>query len=880
MRLFTLVSALVFGVSFALANNVVADVGVFGTSRFGSAQWAEPLDTDNDGVSDSNDVFPNDPTETSDFDGDGIGDNADPDDDNDGVEDSSDALPFDATETVDTDDDGIGNNADTDDDNDGLSDAEEGELGTDPLLIDTDSDGVNDLEDEYPLDPNESADSDGDGVGDNSDWAPNDSTESVDTDGDGEGNNADIDDDNDGISDLLDPEPLIDNTAELEKYELVTLEKTYSSASTYAAERGAHLATISSEKENALIYAIVSKAFSASPWTFKDVNDGGDVAYVWLGGSDSTQEGTWTWETEEAFSYTNWGSAEPDNYNDNQDSLAMGLEDWPSWLAGTDSAYGKASEWNDISEDNTIFFVMETEGPVVDTDGDGIIDSMDAFPNDPTETTDSDSDGVGDNADAFPNDASETTDSDGDGVGDNSDWAPNDWTEIADSDGDGVGDNADDFPDDSTEQLDTDGDGIGNNTDTDDDGDGIPDVEDYYPLDPLNFRDTDGDGVDDLFDFDDDNDGVPDSSDPHPLDPSLPFTERHIVAYGEFTGTWDGDYSVPGADFESGITNSSDLDVEIKSWQILDGENIEKTSISSNIASDGVLSSGESTAFIARFTSSGILSPVSAVYTLVNPNTGDYFTKVVKFTPQGIDRDGDGVLDEDDLYPDNVNEWVDSDGDGIGDNQDQVPSDPKDYLDSDNDGVGDSSDPDIDGDGVINTEDPFPNQAEYSADSDGDGMPDAWETRYNLNPNDPSDAAMDEDGDGITNLNEFLAGTPPSGSLDIDGNGQYDALTDGLLLLRGMFGLTDSALIAGTVSSDALYSTSEEIQSQISLLGDLADIDGNGDIDALTDGLLTLRYLFGLEGDSLIAGVIAENATRSNATEIEVYLETLTPDIQ
>jgi hypothetical protein len=237
-------------------------------------------------------------------------------------------------------------------------------------------------------------------------------------------------------------------------------------------------------------------------------------------------------------------------------------------------------------------------------------------------------------------------------------------------------------------------------------------------------------------------------------------------------------------------------------------------------------------------------------------------------------------LDEDDLYPDNVNEWVDSDGDGIGDNQDQVPSDPNDYLDSDNDGVGDSSDPDIDGDGVINAEDPFPNQAEYSADSDGDGMPDTWETRYNLNPNDPSDAAMDEDGDGVTNLNEFLAGSPPSGSLDIDGNGQYDALTDGLLMLRGMFGLTDSALIAGTVSPDALYSTSEEIQSQISLLGDLADIDGNGDIDALTDGLLTLRYLFGLEGDSLIEGVIAENATRTNATEIEVYLKTLTPEIQ
>ncbi len=40
---------------------------------------------------------------------------------------------------------------------------------------------------------------------------------------------------------------------------------------------------------------------------------------------------------------------------------------------------------------------------VVDTDGDGVIDSEDAFPNDPTETKDSDGDGIGDNADPTPN---------------------------------------------------------------------------------------------------------------------------------------------------------------------------------------------------------------------------------------------------------------------------------------------------------------------------------------------------------------------------------------------------------------------------------------------------------------------------------------------
>ena len=101
----------------------------------------------------------------------------------------------------------------------------------------------------------------------------------------------------------------------------------------------------------------------------------------------------------------------------------------------------------------------------LDTDGDGVGDNADAFPRDPTETRDSDGDGVGDNADAFPNDASETMDSDGDGVGDNADAFPNDATETMDSDGDGVGDNADAFPNDASETTDTDDDGVGDNAD-------------------------------------------------------------------------------------------------------------------------------------------------------------------------------------------------------------------------------------------------------------------------------------------------------------------------------------------------------------------------------------------------------------------------------
>jgi hypothetical protein len=114
-----------------------------------------------------------------------------------------------------------------------------------------------------------------------------------------------------------------------------------------------------------------------------------------------------------------------------------------------------------------------------------------------------------------------------------------------------------------------------------------------------------------------------------------------------------------------------------------------------------------------------------------------------------------------------------------------------------------------------------------------------------------------------------------AGPLDIDGNGKYDALTDGLLLLRGMFGLTDTALIESALAPDATYTTGAQIASEIDGLGDSIDIDGNGSADALTDGLVILRYLFGLRDDVLIKDVIAPNATLFNAADIGEKIEIL-----
>ncbi len=53
--------------------------------------------------------------------------------------------------------------------------------------------------------------------------------------------------------------------------------------------------------------------------------------------------------------------------------------------------------------------------------------------------------------------------------------------------------------------------------------------------------------------------------------------------------------------------------------------------------------------------------------------------------------------------------------------------------------------------------------------------------------------------------------------------------------------------------------------------------DGDDEANALTDGLLLIRYLFGFSGNSLTSGAVGEGAKRGSAERIVAYIEQRTP---
>jgi hypothetical protein len=109
--------------------------------------------------------------------------------------------------------------------------------------------------------------------------------------------------------------------------------------------------------------------------------------------------------------------------------------------------------------------------------------------------------------------------------------------------------------------------------------------------------------------------------------------------------------------------------------------------------------------------------------------------------------------------------------------------------------------------------------------------------------------------------------TPVSSwTLDVDGDGKVTALGDGLMVIRKLFGPTFSgdALTAKAISSKATRSTAD-IHAYIQEGFDqgLLDIDRDGRTTALGDGLMLIRQLFGssFSGDALINKAISASST-------------------
>ena len=77
-------------------------------------------------------------------------------------------------------------------------------------------------------------------------------------------------------------------------------------------------------------------------------------------------------------------------------------------------------------------------------------------------------------------------------------------------------------------------------------------------------------------------------------------------------------------------------------------------------------------------------------------------------------------------------------------------------------------------------------------------------------------------------------------SLDVDVDLETKALTDGLLIIRHLFGFTGDSLVGGAIGSNATQVDAEAISASLDAAGLALDVDDDGEVKPLSDGLKAL----------------------------------------
>jgi Zn-dependent metalloprotease len=563
-----------------------------------------------------------------------------------------------------------------------------------------------------------------------------------------------------------------------------------------------------------------------------------------------------------------------------------------------------------------------------DDDNDGVLDSSDAFPFDPSENADDDQDGIGNNADddddndgvldssdAFPFDPSENADNDQDGIGDNAD---------NDDDNDGVLDSLDAFPNDPSESSDADQDGIGDNADLDDNNDGIIDGPTFElePNDSISQGIVVGQTVIGTMASGSDLDWYSLSVE-SPGSLTVAFQTELSDYFGFDIEIFDSEFNlltskscatgcVNSADeLIAGISEAGTYFVKIKSMSSSsppDGTYTFSTSFSSNI-NNHELEPNDSI-------SQGIVVGQTVIGTMASGSDLDWYSLSVEspgsltvaFQTELSDYFGFDIEIFDSEFnlltskscatgcvnsADELIAGISEAGTYFVKIKSMSSSSPPDgtytfstQFASENASV-DNSPPTITLNGSISiVMDQFDEYIELGAiaidDVDGEIQ---IETNGSVNTNVIGTYTMtynatDQNGNSSFITRQITVKEKIEydiTSWDFDKNGSADALTDGLMLLRYAFGLRGSSLTNGAIASNSMLTAIEIESSLASSTNSFADIDGNGNVDALTDGLMLLRYLFGLRGESLISGAIGGNSSRTSHDNIEIYINNHMP---